>query len=448
MRSSRIAAQHGAKVAVAEDRYLGGTCVNVGCVPKKLLVYGSHFGEWIEDGRGYGWTVGDVSFDWATLIANKDKEIGRLNGVYERLLTGAGVEIVDGRAAMADAHTVEVAGKSYTADKVLVATGGWPTVPDIPGKEHAITSNEAFYLKELPRRIAIVGGGYIAVEFAGIFNGLGAEVSLLYRGGLFLRGFDDDARTFLAEEMTKKGVDLCFDTQVRSIGREERGGKPVYVLDLEHGETMEVDLVMYATGRHPNTQGIGLDAAGVALAENGAVKVDKHWKTSVSNVYAIGDVTDRIQLTPVAIAEGHALADNLFGTGDRTVSYEDVPSAVFSQPNLANVGLTEAQARERHGEVDVYKSTFKPMLHTLSGRDERALMKMIVARESGLVVGIHMVGPEAGEIMQGLAVAVKAGATKADFDATIGIHPTAAEEFVTMRTPEPDPDEVGAQAAE
>ncbi len=447
-RAARIAAGHGARVAVAEDRYLGGTCVNVGGVSKKLLVYAAHYAEDFEDAAGFGWSVGERSHDWSRLIANKNAEIERLNGIYKRLIEGSGAHIHWGRATLIDAHTVEVDGQRHTAEKILVAVGGWPSVPDIPGSEHIITSNEAFYLEEMPKRVVIVGGGYIAVEFAGIFHNLGAEVCQLYRGELFLRGFDDDVRLFLAEEMIKKGIDLRFDAQVSCITREEgEGGKPRFIVDLDDLESIEADLVMYATGRTPKTEGLGLDAAGVTLDDAGAIPVDEHWRTNVENIYAIGDVTNRIQLTPVAIAEGHALADMLFNPSNRRVSYENVPSAVFSQPSIGTVGLTEAEARERYGAVDVYRSSFRPMKHTMSGREEHGLMKLVVDRESQKVVGLHMVGPEAGEITQGFAVAIRMGATKADFDATIGIHPTAAEEFVTMRERLPDPKEE-AQAAE
>ncbi len=448
MRAARIAAGHGARVAVAEERYLGGTCVNVGCVPKKLLVYAAHYAEDFADAAGFGWTVGERSHDWSTLIANKNAEIDRLNGIYRRLIEGSGAHIHWGRATLVDAHTVEIDGDRHTADKILIAVGGWPSVPDIPGREHVITSNEAFYLEEMPKRIVIVGGGYIAVEFAGIFHNLGAEVCQLYRGELFLRGFDDDVRQFLAEEMVKKGIDLRFDARVACITREEgEGGKPRFIVDLEDEESIEADLVMYATGRSPKTDGLGLEAAGVATDDAGAIPVDEAWRTNVPNIYAIGDVTDRIQLTPVAIAEGHALADMLFNPSERTVGYENVPSAVFSQPSIGTVGLTETEARQRYGALDIYRSSFRPMKHTMSGREEHGLMKLVVDRASQKVVGLHMVGPEAGEIVQGFAVAIKMGATKADFDATIGIHPTAAEEFVTMRTPIPDPEDA-ARAAE
>ncbi|MBL4720493.1 MAG: glutathione-disulfide reductase [Alphaproteobacteria bacterium] len=442
VRASRMSASYGAKVAVAEDTYLGGTCVNVGCVPKKLFVYASHFAEDFKDAAGYGWTVGETSFHWPTLLANKNKEIERLNGIYERLLDNAGVELFNGRASVVDAHTLSVNGKTVTAEKILVATGGWPVVPDIPGKEHAMTSNEIFYIEKLPKRAIVVGGGYIAVEFAGILEGLGVEVTQLYRGSNFLRGFDDDVRTFLATEMRKKGVNLVFNA---NIARIEKQGD-ILKAELENGEEIETDLILYATGRAPNSRGIGLEEAGVEMAENGAIKVDDAFKTSVDSIYAIGDVIDRVALTPVAIAEGMVIAGNLFRGENLTMDYADIPTAVFSQPNIGTVGLTEAQARETYGAVDIYASSFTPMKHTLSGRDEKTFMKLIVDQASDRVVGFHMVGPDAGETTQGLGIALKCGATKAQFDATIGIHPTAAEEFVTMR--EKVPEEPVKQAAE
>ena len=442
VRASRISASYGARVAVAEERYLGGTCVNVGCVPKKLLVYASHFSEDFEDAAGFGWTVGERSFNWSTLIENKNREIERLNGIYERMLGNAGVEIFRGTATVVDPHTVSINGKTVTAKYILVATGGWPVVPDIPGKEHAITSNEAFFLETLPKRVLMVGGGYIAVEFAGIFNGLGCDVTQLYRGPHFLRGFDDDVRTVLAEEMRKKGVDLRFNSNIARIVKKG----DVYLAELEDGTEIETDLIMYATGRAVKSRGIGLEEAGVELAENGAVKVDDYFKTSVDSIYAIGDVIDRVALTPVAIAEGMVLAGNLFKNQSRMADYEDIPTAVFSQPNIGTVGLTEAQARQKYGAVDIYASSFRPMKHTLTGSDEKTFMKLIVDRESDKVVGFHMVGPDAGETTQGVGIALKCGATKAQFDATIGIHPTAAEEFVTMR--EKVPDDADRRAAE
>ncbi len=440
-RASRIAAAHGARVGVAEERYLGGTCVNVGCVPKKLFVYASHFSEDVQDATGFGWEpipASAVRHDWARLIANKNTEIARLNGIYRRLIEGAGARIFDKRAKLRDAHTLELSDPKHphapaeivTADKILVATGGWPTKPDIPGGELGITSNECFFLERFPERVLIVGGGYIAVEFAGIFHGLGAEVTQIYRGDCFLRGFDADCRAFLAVEMQKKGVDLRFRADIAGI---ERSGDGLAAV-LKDGHTVHCDAVVFATGRAPLTRNLGLETAGVAVDGKGAITVDEGWRTSVSNIYAIGDVTDRLNLTPVAIAEGHALADALFNPTGRSVGYENVPTCVFSQPNLGTVGLTEEDAAKRHGAVDIYRSTFRPMKHTLSGRDEQTLMKLVVDRASQKVVGLHIVGPDAGEIVQGFAVAIKMGATKKDFDATIGIHPTAAEELVTMRT--------------
>ncbi len=441
-RAARIAASHGARVAVAEERYLGGTCVNVGCVPKKLFVYAAHFAEDFEDAAGFGWQVGDRRHDWPRLIAAKNAEIERLNGVYRRLLVGAGATVIEGRAHLEDAHTVVVGDERYTAERILVATGGWPTVPEFPGNDLVITSNEAFFLEELPKRIVVAGGGYVSVEFAGIFNALGVEVIQLYRGPLFLRGFDDDLREALAEEMIKKGVDIRFNVVIDCMERNADGS---FVVDLSDRSTIETDLVMFATGRHPNSRGFGLEALGVALDDNGFIEVDAGWRTSVPHIYAIGDCTNTIKLTPVAIKEGHILADALFGPVGRKMDYDAVPSAVFSQPSIGTVGLTEAQARERYPEIDIYKSSFRPMKHTLSGRDERTLMKLVVDRKTDRVVGAHMLGPEAGEIIQGIAVAIKAGASKADFDATVGIHPTSAEEFVTMRSAEPEPAQEAAE---
>jgi glutathione reductase (NADPH) len=432
VRAARMAAARGARVAVAEVSDLGGTCVNVGCIPKKLLVYASHVTEELEDAeRGYGWTVGERSFDWSTLIANKDREIARLNGVYARLLDQSGADRIEGRAAFVDPHTVEVAGRRITARNILVATGGWPNRPDIPGAEHGITSNEVFHLKELPRKVVIEGGGYIAVEFAGIFHGLGVEVVQLYRGPLFMRGFDADLREHLAGEMRKKGIDLRFEVVIDAI---ERRGDRVQA-QLSDGAGIEADEVLFAIGRHPNTEGLGLENAGVHVQENGAIPVDEFSRTNVPHIFAIGDVTDRIQLTPVAIKEAMALVETLYGGHPTAPDHADVPSAVFSQPPIGTVGLTEDAAREHYGEIDVYRSAFRALKHTLTDGEQRTLMKLVVDRASQRVVGVHMVGPDAGEIIQGFAVAMKAGATKAHFDATVGIHPTAAEEFVTMRDP-------------
>lgn len=439
VRASRIAASLGAKVAVAEDLYLGGTCVNVGCVPKKLFVYGSHFAEEFEAAKGFGWNVGDSTFDWPTLRDNKTKEIERLNGIYDRMLQNAGVEIIHGRGVVVDAHTVAVGDEQYTAERILVAVGGWPMVPDIPGSEHIISSNEAFYLEEFPKRVIVVGGGYIAVEFAGIFQGYGSETHLLYRGDMFLRGFDDDIREFTANEMRKKGVNLHFNTNVTAVEKQQDGS---LLVSLTDGSTQVVDAIMYATGRKPKTANLGLENTQVELTAKGSIVVNDDFQTAEPSIYAVGDVIDRIQLTPVALAEGMALARNLYGQKEgsgkpqkHTVDYDFIATAVFSQPNIATVGYTEAQAKEKLDSVAVYKSEFKHMKHTLSGLEERTFMKLLVDQTTDKVVGCHMVGADAGEIIQGLAVAIKAGATKADFDHTIGIHPTAAEEFVTMREP-------------
>jgi glutathione reductase (NADPH) len=429
VRASRVCARLGARVVVAEERRLGGTCVNVGCIPKKLLVYASHYREAFEDAAGYGWRLGESSFDWPSLIAAKDREIGRLNGVYAQLLSDAGVKVIEGRARICDPHSVRVGEHRYSAGHILVATGSWPRVPDVPGAELAITSNEAFHLEELPERTLVVGGGYIAVEFAGILHGLGSKVTQLYRGPLFLRGFDGDVRRFLADEMRKKEIDLRFGVNVEALERSAGGVRS----RLTDGSTLETDAVLFATGRAPLTADLGLEEAGVKLDPNGAVVVDALSCSSVPSIHAIGDVTDRINLTPVAIHEGVCLAQTLFGGRPTPVDHENVPSAVFSQPPIGQVGLSEEKARERYGEVDVYRSEFRPLLHTLSGRSERCLMKLVVDRASERVLGVHVVGEHAGEILQGFAVALKMGATKAQLDATIGIHPTAAEELVTLR---------------
>jgi glutathione reductase (NADPH) len=432
VRASRMAEAYGARVAVVEERYLGGTCVNVGCIPKKLLMYASEYGPALEEAAGFGWTIAPGRFDWQRLIANKNREIHRLNGIYANLLTSAGAAIIDGRATLIDAHTVAVGGRRLSSEYILIATGSWPAMPKIPGAAHAITSNEAFFLKDLPESAILVGGGYIASEFAGIFHGLGVKLTQLYRGDLFMRGFDDDLRVKLAEEMRKRGVDLRFNADVEKIERREKGVRAT----LNDGSVIDAGLIMYATGRVPNTRGIGLDRAGVELDTAEAVVVDRYSQTSQPNIYAVGDCTNRAMLTPVAIAEGQAVAETLFNRNPTAMDYSLVPTAVFSQPSLGTVGLTEAQARTRLGDVDIYKSQFRPLRHTISGRDERAFMKLVVERKTDRVVGCHMIGAEAGEIIQGFAVALRCQATKADFDATIAIHPTAAEEFVTMRKKE------------
>ena len=431
VRAARMSAGFGARVAIAEERRLGGTCVNVGCVPKKLFVYASQFREEFSASAAFGWLTGRTKFQWSTLLHNKNREIARLNDIYRRLLVDSGCELIEGRARLVDAHCVEVNGRRLRAQRILVATGGWPSVPDIPGKEHAITSNDAFFLEALPKRVLIVGGGYIAVEFAGIFNGLGLHTTLVHRGPLFLRGFDPEARRFLADEMRRKGVELLFDTHVRRIVPLKRG----LSVRLDKRRSCRTGLVMYATGRRPNTAQMGLEQIGVTLDENGAIVVDDHYRTSVPSIYAIGDVTDRVNLTPVATAEGTALARALYGGNPNPVDYRDIPSCVFSQPNLGCVGLTEPRAREEYDEIAVFRSTFTPLKHTIGGNGEKTFIKVIVDKASDRVVGAHMVGADAGEIIQGIAVAMKAHVTKAQLDATLGIHPTTAEEFVTLRNP-------------
>jgi glutathione reductase (NADPH) len=441
VRCSRIAATAGARVAICEDDRVGGTCVIRGCIPKKLLVYASHFAEEFEDAAGFGWQVGESKFDWPTLIANKDNEIDRLNGVYKRLLADAGVSLHEGRGRLIDANTVEVAGKRYTAERIVIATGGRAVRPGIEGAELGITSNEAFHLKTLPKRVLVYGGGYIAVEFAGIFNGLGAEVTQVVRRDFVLRGFDQEVREHLQKEMTRKGV--VFRTSTEIVAVEKSGDS--YRCKTAAGETIEADMVMFATGRVPNTHGLGLEDVGLVLNKAGAVAVDEWSQSTVPSIYAIGDVTDRINLTPVATMEGHFLANTLFGGKPMKPDHLNVPSAVFSQPPVGTVGLTEEEARRTYGEIDVYAAIFRPLKHTLTGRAQQTLMKLLVDAKSDRVVGAHMVGDDAAEIIQGVGIAIKAGATKRQFDATVGIHPTAAEEFVTMRSKRPP---VQAEAAE
>jgi glutathione reductase (NADPH) len=442
VRAGRIAATHGARVAVAEEYRLGGTCVIRGCIPKKLFVYASHFHEDFEDSAAYGWRLpAKPDFDWPTLVANKDKEIERLSGIYRKALTGAGATILEGRAALADPHTVEMAGKRMTAGTILIATGGHPVRPEHPGAALGISSNEAFHLERLPNRVLVVGGGYIAVEFAGIFNGLGAKVTLAYRGEQILRGFDDDVRAFLAGELAKKGIAI----RVRAMPARLERRNGALAAEFADGTSIEADLVLYATGRVPNTQGIGLAEAGVALDAAEAVKVDADSRSTVPHIYAVGDCTNRVNLTPVAVREGHAFADMVFGKRPWRVDHSTVPSAVFSQPPVGTVGLSERAALERYGKLDIYQARFLPMKHTLTGRDERTLMKLVVDRASQRVVGAHMVGADAPEIIQTLAVAVQAGITKAELDATVALHPTAAEEFVTLRTRSSAPEKQAAE---
>ncbi len=432
VRAARMAAGFGARVAVAEDRYLGGTCVNVGCVPKKLYVYASEFGKAFSDSAGFGWQLdSSPRFDWPTLRDNKKAEISRLNSVYSNLLAGSGVDLIEGHAHLLDAHTVAVGKKRFRAEKILIATGGWPHIPAFPGRELAISSNEIFDLERFPERLVIVGGGYIAVEFAGIFNGLGAQVTQLYRGPLFLRGFDSDIRAHAAQEIRKTGVDLRFETNVEAITGE--GGALVVLLN--DGSMLEADAVLYATGRKPNLEGLGLENVNVERTEFDTLVVDEEYRTSESSIFALGDVTGGMELTPVALAEGMAFARRQFGDLEAAVDYDFIPTAVFCQPNIGTVGFTEDEARAHFEHIRLFKSTFTPMKHTLSGRDEKTFMKLIIDKGSDRVVGVHMMGPDAGEIIQGIAIALRAGATKATFDSTIGIHPTAAEEFVTMREP-------------
>ena len=435
VRASRLAGGYGAKVAVCEEDRVGGTCVLRGCIPKKLLIYGAHYADFLEDAVNYGWTIEGASHDWGKLIANKNAELDRLNGIYLRILRDNNVDLKEGRGVLVDDHTVEIAGERLTAENILIAVGGWPTMPDIPGIEHVITSNEALELPVLPQRMVIVGGGYIAVEFAGIFSSLGVEVTEIIRADNILRGFDIDMRVSLFEEMEMRGIKILAETVVESI--EKQGD--ILSLRLGNDEILETDCVMYATGRRANTAGLGLEAAGVEMHGNGSIIVDEYNRTSQPHIYAVGDVTDRIQLTPVAIQEGHALADMLFNKDTRTTDYTNVPSAVFSTPPIATVGLSEEQARAEYGDIDIYDSNFKPLVHTLSGRDERSVMKLIVEPKSDKVIGCHMMGIDAPEIIQGVAIAMKCGATKAQFDATTGIHPSSAEEFVTMRSKRPDP---------
>lgn len=433
VRASRMAAAAGVRVAVAEAGALGGTCVNRGCIPKKLMVYASEFASTFADASGYGWTVGTPTFDWARLMAAKDREIERLNGIYRDLLERPGATILRGRARLADRHVVEVDGVPHSADRILIATGGRPEVPDVPGIEHAVTSDEVFHLQSLPERVVIVGGGYIGVEFSGVFHGLGADVTLLHHGSLLLHGFDHDLAATLGDEMRKRGVDLHLNT---TLGRIDRDHDRLLVTARD-GSTFEGDLVLCATGRVPNTAGLGLEAVGVELDERGAVVVDAASESSVPGIYAVGDCTDREALTPVAIAEAMALVDTLYNGRPSTVDYAHVPTAVFGQPPAAAVGLTEEEARARGHELTVYRTSVRPLLHALSGRDEHAMLKLVVDRSDGRVLGLHMVGPDAPEIVQAMAVAIRAGLTKDQLDATMALHPTLAEELVTMRAPVP-----------
>jgi len=431
VRAARIAAGHGAKVAICEEYRYGGTCVIRGCVPKKLMVYAAHFHEDFADSQHYGWRSQIDGFDWSTLITNKDQEIDRLNKIYENLLNNAGVTVLHGKGTLLNPHTVQVGEHTLTSDKILIATGGAPFMPNILGIEHAISSNEAFHLSEQPKRVMVVGGGYIAVEFAGIFNGLGSNTQLLYRGPQILRGFDEDVRAHLAQEIVKKGINLSLNINIMSI---ELNAQNERIVTLTDGSKHTVDCIMFATGRTPNIDGLGLELAGVELGKKQQIIVNAESQTNVDGIYAVGDVTDRIALTPVATMEGHAFADSVFGNKPRLADHNNVPSAVFSQPPVATVGLSEQQAKAKYPNIDTYRSEFRTLKHSLTDNTERSFMKLIVDADSDRVIGAHMVGADAAEIMQGVAIAIKAGAKKADFDATVGIHPSSAEEFCTMRT--------------
>lgn len=431
VRAARVSAGLGASVAIAEEYRVGGTCVIRGCVPKKLFVYASLFSDAFEDAAGFGWSVGDTSFDWSRLVENKDKEIDRLNGIYNRNLKNSGVELYQSRAVLRDAHTVhlESENKTVTAKTILIATGGRPFVPEFSGSEFVISSNEAFHLEALPSSILVVGGGYIAVEFAGIFQGLGVDVSLAYRGDQILRGFDEDMREGLHAALVHRGIDIKLGSNPAKIEK----GAGDYLVTFEDGSVLETELVMYATGRVPNSQDLGLENLDIAIGGSGEIIVDEYSRTSADNVYAVGDVTNRVNLTPVAIREGMAFAETVFNNNPTPVDHEMIPTAVFSQPEIGTVGLTEAEARAQYSKIDIYKSSFRPMKHTLSGREERMTMKLIVDGESDRVLGCHILGDDGAEIVQMAAIAMRMGATKADFDRTMALHPSAAEELVTMR---------------
>lgn len=437
VRAARMAAQRGARVALAEVAAMGGTCVNVGCIPKKLYSYAAHYGEAFEESHGFGWAGAAPVFNWEVLKANRSREITRLNGIYQGLLSGVGVTVINGWATLVDGHTVKVEEKTYTAKNILIATGGTPSVPEVSGRENVVTSDQMFDLTPFPKRLLVVGGGYIACEFASIFKGLGAEVVQVHRREKLLSGFDEDVRTFIAGEMARTGVNLQFNSEVAAITKTARGLK--VELKGANARAFTVDTVLYATGRAPNSSGLCLVEAGVKLNAKGAIEVNSHYQTSLPSVYALGDVTARLQLTPVALGEAMVVVDHLLGAPagkkPRSMSYEFVPTAVFTHPNIGTVGYSESDARKEFGKVTVFRADFKALKHTLSGSSERTLMKLLVEDATDRVVGLHMVGPDAGEIVQGFAVAMKAGATKAVFDSTIGIHPTAAEEFVTMREP-------------
>jgi glutathione reductase (NADPH) len=432
VRTARMAAAAGAKAAVADDRALGGTCVNVGCVPKKLYTYASHFSHDVENAAGFGWQVPPVKFDWQTLVANKKQEISRLNTIYGNLLNNAGVQIIDGYAQLKDAHTVTVSGQDYTAQRIVIATGGTPNIPAVDYADLLISSDQIFDLPEFPNRLLVVGAGYIALEFACIFQGLGSQVEVSYRGDLIMRGFDQDVRQFVDQEMRKQGIALNYQSQIENVEKKADGS---LLVTLNDGSSRHVDQVLMAIGRNPRLQGIGLERVGIETTDSGTIAVNDKFQTNINSIYALGDVTGGIELTPVALAEAMTLVNHWYGDGSKNMDYEFIPTAVFTQPNVGTIGLTEQQARDKYPQIDVYSSDFKPMKHTLSGSDERSFMKLIVDKESDRVIGLHIVGDGAGEMLQGFGVAINAGATKADFDATIGIHPTSAEELVTMRVP-------------
>ena len=432
VRAARMAAGEGVRVAIVDDHALGGTCVNVGCVPKKLYTYASHFSHDFENAKGYGWDLGSAKFHWPTLVANKKTEISRLNGIYANLLDNSGAQIIRGYASLKDANTVSVNGTDYTAERIVIATGGTPNIPDVDYANLLISSDDIFDLSEFPKRVLVVGAGYIALGFACIFQGLGSQVQVSYRGDLIMRSFDDDVRLFVDQEMRKQGIEMNYHSQVSNVVRQADSSLLVTFAD---GTNIEVDQVLMAIGRKPRLAGIGLEVLGIETTSKGTIAVNDKFQTNIDNIYALGDVTGGIELTPVALAEAMTLVNHWFGDGSKVMDYDLIPTAVFTQPNVGTIGLTEQEAREQHGEITVYRSDFKPMKHTLSGSDERSFMKLIVDAATDRVIGLHIVGEGAGEMLQGFAVAMKAGATKADFDATIGIHPTSAEELVTMRTP-------------
>ncbi|MBA59692.1 MAG: glutathione-disulfide reductase [Gammaproteobacteria bacterium] len=430
VRAARMSSSYGARVAIAEEKYLGGTCVNVGCVPKKLFVYASHFSEDFVQSKAFGWAFSDTKFDWPTLLENKNTEIARLNKIYQDLLDEAGVDRFEGRAKIIDGHSVKIGSRILSTQKILIATGGKPVRPEFPGAAYTITSDDAFYLESLPARCLVVGGGYIAVEFAGIFNGLGIETELSYRGDLFLRDFDIDIRSTVSDELSKKGIKLRFQSEIESV---KKSSDDELVVRLKGGEVLNTDMVLCAIGRVPAVEGLGLENVALDQTDNGGIVIDDNFGTKEKSIFALGDVTDRLQLTPVAIEEAMCFSSTQFGGKPRKMCYEHVPTAIFCQPNAATVGLTESEARDLYPEVDIYRSVFRPMKHTISGSDEKFMMKLIVNRIDDKVLGVHMVGSEAGEIIQGIAIALKLGVTKSVFDETVGIHPTTAEEFVTMR---------------